>query len=130
MYQLTLSSDPKNIHQVEEFLLAMNQELHIDEEKFYALMLVVTEAVNNGIVHGNKRDKTKHVRVTCSAESHILTIKVGDEGRGFDPRVLPDPLKPDNILRESGRGIFLMRQMMDSVSYNDNGTEVTMTLKF
>ncbi|MCX6138630.1 MAG: ATP-binding protein [Ignavibacteriales bacterium] len=130
MYQLTLSSDPKNIHQVEEFLLTLNQELHIDEEKFYAVMLVVTEAVNNGIVHGNKRDKTKQVTVSCSTENHILTIKVGDEGGGFDPRVLPDPLKPDNILRESGRGIFLMRQMMDSVSYNDNGTEVTMTLKF
>jgi serine/threonine-protein kinase RsbW len=129
MYQLTLTSDPKNIHHVEEFLIAMNRDLHIDEEKFYALMLVVTEAVNNGIVHGNKRDVSKHVAVACTAENGILTITVGDEGKGFDPHILPDPLNPDNILRESGRGVFLMRQMMDSVSYNENGTEVTMTMR-
>ena len=129
MYQLSLSSDPKNIHQVEEFLLSMNEDLHCNEEKFYALMLVVTEAVNNGIVHGNKRDASKHVTVTCTAENGLLTIRIQDEGEGFDPSMLRDPLQPNNILLDNGRGVFLMRQMMDSVSYNEKGTEVTMTMQ-
>jgi serine/threonine-protein kinase RsbW len=129
MYQLSVPSNPKNIHRVEEFLLGLNKELHIEEEKLHTLMVVVTEAVNNGITHGNHRDESKLVTVSCSVMDGVLTIKVRDEGKGFDPGTLPDPLHPDNLMRDSGRGVFLMRQMMDSVSYNKTGTEVTMKMK-
>jgi serine/threonine-protein kinase RsbW len=129
MYQLSVPSNPQYIHRVEKFLLGLNEELHIEEEKLHKLMVVVTEAVNNGITHGNHRDESKFVTVNCSVENGILTVRVRDEGSGFNPQTLPDPLHPDNLMRDSGRGVFLMRQMMDTVSYNEKGTEVTMTMR-
>jgi serine/threonine-protein kinase RsbW len=129
IYTLELESDPREIYKVEGFILSMNEKLHIGEEKLHTLLLVVSEAVNNGITHGNKRNRSKKVHIQCSREDALLTVKVRDEGEGFNHRILPDPRSTENLLRESGRGVFLMREMMDSVSYNDKGTEVTMVLK-
>jgi serine/threonine-protein kinase RsbW len=128
-YRITLGSDPKNIHRVEEFLLKMNSALNIDEEKFGSLLVVVTEAVNNAIIHGNKRTPSKKVVVTCVHRGNALVIKVKDEGKGFNPDTIPNPIHEDNLLRETGRGVFLMRQLMEKVNYNANGNEVTMTMK-
>lgn len=128
-FRITMGSDPKNIHRVEEFLLNMNSALHIDDEKFGSLLVVVTEAVNNAIIHGNKRNPSKKVVVTCSRRGKVLVIKVKDEGKGFDPDAVPNPIHEENLLRETGRGVFLMRQLMEKVSYNANGNEVTMTMK-
>ena len=66
-----MGSDPKNIHRVEEFLLNMNSALHIDDEKFGSLLVVVTEAVNNAIIHGNKRNPSKKVVVTCTRRGKV-----------------------------------------------------------
>jgi len=122
-------SDPKNVHRVEEFLLKMNSALHIDDEKFGSLLVVVTEAVNNAIIHGNKRNPSKKVILTCTRRGNVLVIKVKDEGKGFNPSAVPNPIHEDNLLRESGRGVFLMHQLMDKVSFNANGNEVTMMMK-
>ncbi len=127
-FRMTIGSDPKNVHRVEEFLLKMNSSLHIDDEKFGSLLVVVTEAVNNAIIHGNKRKSSKKVLLTCTRRGHVLVVKVKDEGRGFNPSVIPNPVHEDNLLRESGRGVFLMNQLMEKVSYNANGNEVTMTM--
>ena len=124
-----MRSDPKNIHRVEEFLLKVNTALHIDDEKFGSLLVVVTEAVNNAIIHGNKRNPSKKVVLTCTQRGKVLVIKVKDEGRGFNPDTVPSPIHEDNLLRETGRGVFLMRQLMEKVSFNANGNEVTMTMK-
>ena len=128
-FRITMGSDPKNIHRVEEFLLKMNSVLNIDEEKFGSLLVVVTEAVNNAIIHGNKRNPSKKVVLTCAHRGKALVIKVKDEGKGFNPNAVPDPIHEDNLLRETGRGVFLMRQLMEKVSFNANGNEVTMTMK-
>ncbi len=124
-----MGSDPKNIHRVEEFLLKMNSAFKIDDEKFGSLLVVVTEAVNNAIIHGNKRNPAKKVVVSCTRRGNVLVIKVKDEGKGFNPSVIPNPIHEDNLLRESGRGVFLMHQLMDKVGFNTNGNEVTMTMK-
>ncbi len=124
-----MGSDPKNVHRVEEFLLKINSALNIDEEKFGSLLVVVSEAVNNAIIHGNERNPAKKVVVTCAHRGNNLVIKVKDEGKGFNPDTVPDPIHEDNLLRETGRGVFLMRQLMEKVSYNANGNEVTMTMK-
>ena len=107
----------------------MNGTLKMDEEKLHSLLVVVTEAVNNSIMHGNKRNRSKKVHISCSTNGRVLTVKVRDEGKGFNPEIVPNPLQEDNLLRESGRGVFLMRQLMDSVTYNKNGTEVVMSMK-
>ena len=128
VYRITLTSDPKNVHRVEEFLIKMNSSLHLDEEKLGSLLVVVTEAVNNAIIHGNKRNPAKKVTVTGTRKGHALTIRVKDEGKGFDPASIPNPVHEDNLLRESGRGVFLMHQLMEKVSFNAHGNEVTMTM--
>ena len=129
VYRMTLTSDPKNIHRVEQFLLDVDSAVKIGEEKLSTLLVVLTEAVNNAIIHGNKRDRTKRVVVSCRLQGDELVTTVKDEGGGFDPDALPDPVHKDNLLRESGRGVFLIRQMMESVRYNAKGNEVTMRMK-
>jgi serine/threonine-protein kinase RsbW len=129
-FRFTMASDPKNVHRVEQFLLRMNSSLKLSDEKFGTLLVVVTEAVNNAMIHGNKGDASKKVVVTGSVEDHLLVIKVKDEGGGFNPLGIPNPIDEGNLLRESGRGVFLMRQLAEDVSYNGKGNEVTMKMRF
>ena len=90
-------------------------------------MLALSEAVTNAVIHGNKQDPSKKVFVTASLdENSAIHISVQDEGPGFEPQSLPDPLKEDNLMKPSGRGVFLMKQYADDVSYNDKGNKVTL----
>jgi len=129
-FRFSMASDPKNVHRVEQFLLKMNSSLKFSDEQFGTLLVVVTEAVNNAIIHGNKRNASKKVMITGSVRDHMLVIKVKDEGKGFDPQGIPNPIDEGNLLRESGRGVFLMRELAEDVSYNSKGNEVTMKIRF
>lgn len=129
VFRMTMASIPKNVHRVEGFLVKVNAVLKFNDERFSTLLVVLTEAVNNAITHGNKRNPAKKVVVTCLREGDALVVSVKDEGKGFDPDAVPDPIHADNLLRETGRGVFLMRQLMESVSYNKRGNEVTMRMK-
>jgi serine/threonine-protein kinase RsbW len=97
----------------------------------YRLLVSCTEAVNNAIIHGNKSNPDKNIVVRCIAEKHLLTICVKDEGKGFDSEDLPDPRDEKNLLKESGRGVFLMRSMMDKVRFKrlKSGSVVEMKVK-
>lgn len=125
-----MGSDPKNVHRIEQFLLKINSAVKFSDEKFGTLLVVVTEAVNNAIIHGNKRNPSKKVVVNGIVRNHLLVINVKDEGKGFNPHGIPNPIDEGNLLRESGRGIFLMRQLAEKVSYNSKGNEVTMKISF
>jgi serine/threonine-protein kinase RsbW len=95
-----------------------------------AIDLALREALVNAIVHGNKRDATKRVKVEGYAlPDRQVLIVVRDEGEGFDPSILEDPTKPENIERATGRGIFLIRQFMDEVQFRDQGREIQMKKK-
>jgi len=128
-YRLEIPSSRKNIHLVEKFFQGVNETFHLPEEKLHALLVSVTEAVNNGIIHGNMNDVTKHVTVTCSKKGKTLTVKVHDEGEGFTPESIANPLQEENLLNTGGRGVFLMKAFMHSVTYNKQGNEVTMVMK-
>ena len=108
--------------------MQLNESFGLSEEKLHALLVAVTEAVNNGMIHGNKNDNTKHVVVTCTLRRKMLTVKIADEGGGFAPETIPNPLHDENLLRAGGRGVFLMKTLMESVSFNDTGNEVTLKL--
>ena len=86
------------------------------------------EAVINAILHGNKKDPAKQVHVSLELNDEALRIKIADEGAGLDLDSVPDPLAPENILRSSGRGIFLMKAIMDEVHFHqlNPGTEIEM----
>ena len=130
VFVLVLESNPKNVVRVEGFLEKLNRQLHLDEAKYNKLLVAITEAVNNSIIHGNLRDPKKKVTLTCEVNHAVLIVRVRDEGQGVDPARLPDPLAEENLMRENGRGVFLMRSMMDKVEFDNSpdGSEVVMTM--
>lgn len=129
IYKLSIPSSRKNINLVEEFFRTMNDKFQLPEEKLHALLVSVTEAVNNGVIHGNKNDETKYVTLSCFMKTKTLTVKVKDEGEGFKPDTVANPLQEENLLNTGGRGVFLMKAFMQSVTFNKKGNEVTMVMK-
>ncbi len=89
----------------------------------------VTEALANAILYGNRRDPLKHLRVEVSLDSSRVVLQVTDEGEGFDPQRVPDPTLPENLERPGGRGVFLLRKLMDEVEYNERGNAVRLVLR-
>ena len=130
-YHLEIESDPTNLITVEEFVNYFAKDLGLDNERLTALLLAVTEATTNAIIHANKCDVNKLVTVDVQVNKTKITIKITDEGKGFDPSIIPDPTKPENLLKDSGRGVYLMRVYMDELNYNitPTGTETILTLK-
>ena len=128
---LILQSDPQEVIKVESYLEKISKLLHLDEGQFNKLLVATTEAVNNGIIHGNRRNLKKKVTLVCEFLNGILIITVEDEGAGINPAELPDPLAEENLLRENGRGIFLMRSLMNEVEFSctKKGSAVTMKMK-
>jgi serine/threonine-protein kinase RsbW len=131
IFSLTLKSKPKEVIKVEKFLYEVNNYIRLGEMQFHNLLVATTEAVNNSITHGNQRNPKKKVIVTCKVTKSSIEVKVHDEGLGITEQELPDPLDEKNLLRENGRGIFLMRHLMDSVKFNhaETGSEVIMRMK-
>jgi len=106
------------------------RSIGLDDDAMHWVGVSVRESVVNAIKHGNRHDAAKHVYVEFdTGNDDALTIRVRDEGTGFDPATLPDPLAPDNLLKPEGRGIFLIRSFMDEVAIGkapQGGTEILM----
>ncbi len=95
--------------------------------------MAVREAITNAMVHGNQEDETKSVEVIFNCRGNELEVEVRDQGEGFDAANVPDPTDPSNLLKTSGRGIFLMRTFMDQIEWlprPEGGTAVRMTKRF
>ena len=129
-YYLEIESDPNNLITVEEFINYFSKDLGLDDDKLSALLLAVTEATTNAIIHGNKSDKNKLVKILAKVIDGKLNVIVKDEGVGFQPESVPDPTDPENLLKDSGRGLYLMRVYMDDLRYNitPEGTETILIL--
>ena len=89
----------------------------------------LTEALSNAMIYGNDGDPEKRVRVEVTVKVEEVAVRVTDQGVGFDPTSVPDPTLPDNITKTGGRGIFLMKALMDEVRFNDQGNSVTLVLR-
>jgi serine/threonine-protein kinase RsbW len=122
----TLESTLDSVNMAEEKTEKLAAELGFSEEDCHRLAMSVREAMVNAVLHGNAYDPKKRVHVIFEHEGKRLTITISDEGRGLSAEELPDPLAPENLLKQSGRGIFLMRSFMDEVSIRNlhPGTEV------
>ncbi len=98
------------------------------EEERDSLAIAVTEVGNNAIIHGNKRAPDKQVHLHITVREGEVRVVIRDEGVGFNPETLSNPLDPENLLRESGRGIFIVRSLMDEMNFDfsKGGTEITM----
>jgi serine/threonine-protein kinase RsbW len=130
VFRLTLRSIPRSIRRVETYLSRINAAMHLDEIQVHKVMVSLTEAVNNAIIHGNRSDPNKKVLVRCEVHPGWLLFIIEDQGRGFHVDQVKNPLKEENLLRESGRGIFLMKTLMDKVEFEltQKGTQVRLWL--
>tara|TARA_R110001592_G_C13181791_1_gene751010 strand:+ start:5503 stop:5916 length:414 start_codon:yes stop_codon:yes gene_type:complete len=125
---LVLTSEVSNLIQIEKLIDSVCDNCHISEDNYGNILIALTEAVNNAIVHGNKEDKSKKVTLTYEVTDNEVNFVVKDEGCGFDLNQVPDPTLPENINKLSGRGVFLMNSLADEVVFDENGTMVI--LKF
>jgi serine/threonine-protein kinase RsbW len=101
----------------------------LSEELSFGIEMALREAVTNAMVHGNQEDEAKSVEVIFNCHDNELEIEIRDQGEGFDPAKVPDPTNAENLLKTSGRGIFLMRTFMDEVEWlnrPEGGTAVRM----
>jgi len=126
-----IHSDPDLMPEVETFVLDAAVKSGLDEDKFNNISLAVAEAISNSMKHGNKNDKSKKVLITITTDDEKMVIVLKDEGTGFDPKDIPDPTKPENILKDSGRGVHIMRSLLDDLRFNftPEGTEIILEIK-
>ena len=129
--KLTLQSTFEELDRIESFVDELQEWANLGEEDYNRIMLTLSEAVNNAILHGNEEDPDKNVHIAATLESdqQIMRISVEDEGSGFDPEELPNPLKDENLLNEGGRGVYLIKQYADNVEFKKEGTKVTITYR-
>jgi serine/threonine-protein kinase RsbW len=106
---------------VERLIEDVCQIYNVNEDCYGNMLIAVTEAVNNAIHHGNQDDPEKSVRIGFESDENRLTFSVTDEGPGFDYTNLPDPTDPANLDKVSGRGVFLMTSLTDSIKFEQNG---------
>lgn len=119
---ISILSNIDNVALVENFVDSLCVDIDISEDDYGNIFVAIIEAVTNAIKHGNKNDATKYVFVDAVYDNGVLEIDVKDEGLGFDYNNLPDPTLPDNILKFSGRGIYLIRSLSDKLEFYECGT--------
>ena len=124
----TLDSSLDSVNRAEEVATEFASKLGFDEETMNRISMAVREAAVNAVLHGNHYDPNKKMIVQLENTGKALVISVRDQGQGMDPEKVPDPLAPENLLKQSGRGIFLIRAFMDDVQIRnlEPGTEITM----
>ena len=128
-YVLELPNDLRVIDRAVSYLIDRGQEIGFNQDRLRLNLRVgLTEALANAMLYGNSRDPRKRVRVDAQVAEGVLTIRVTDEGRGFNPAAVSDPTLPRNRKRAGGRGIFLIKKLMDQVEFNESGNSITMVL--
>ncbi len=120
-FECSLPSQPGSGHPVIEEILRQLRKVRWPEKDFFGIHMALEEGVNNAIRHGNCCDPLKKVHLRCCLTRDLLRVEIRDEGPGFDPGSLPDPCDPENLLRESGRGVLLIHSYMTRVCYNEKG---------
>jgi serine/threonine-protein kinase RsbW len=128
---LEISSESKHLNKVDKLSAKVARYAKLNASDSDDLGIVTTELVNNAIHHGNKNNPIKKVLISFEVDKDRIEMRIKDEGDGFNPDKLKDPLAPENLMSESGRGIFLIRNLMDNLEFNfyNDGTE-TIVIKY
>jgi serine/threonine-protein kinase RsbW len=121
---VVFSSEILNVVHVEKLVGGVVSSGHVCEEHYGKILIAVTEAVNNAILHGNQENPEKRVMVSYEKQDDMLFFCIKDEGCGFNPENLPDPTDPENRDKPNGRGVFLMKNLADSCEFFHAGCEV------
>lgn len=123
---LKIKSSPNQIKYIESYVASLMHKCKLTKEVHDNILISLTEAVNNAIIHGNKADKSKFVNINCEERNQKVVIRISDEGIGFNPSKVADPTLPENIECCGGRGVFIMKQLSDKIDFLDNGRTVEM----
>jgi serine/threonine-protein kinase RsbW len=121
---IKISSNTNNLRLVERLIDDVCQIYNVNEDSYGNILIAVTEAVNNAINHGNQNNPNKFVNIGFESQNQKLVFSVTDEGPGFNYDDLPDPTDPANIDKISGRGVFLMKHLSDTIEFTQNGNTV------
>jgi serine/threonine-protein kinase RsbW len=127
--KLDFESAVENLRLVERLIDQVCEEYHVNQDHYGNILIALTEAVNNAILHGNKSVKSKKIYISFEPQQRDLLFTVEDQGEGFDYNSLPDPTDPANIDKPSGRGVFLMKHLADTVNFHDKGRKVELVFK-
>jgi serine/threonine-protein kinase RsbW len=128
--ELILKSSLDSLADLEQFVDNITVKAGLDEDTASRFQLVMSEACTNAIMHGNKMDETKKVFIESMISDRKIIVTVKDQGKGFNPDSVPDPLATDNLLKTSGRGVYLIRQYADDVNYSAKGNTLTFSINF
>ena len=115
--QIVIPSSLDYLPKVDEYVEGKLKKLGVDEDRLADIAVSVTEAVTNAVLHGNKNDLKKKVQIKLKADSSRVEITVEDEGNGFNPESIQSPVEEGNLLKEAGRGIFILKSLMDKVDF-------------
>lgn len=128
---IEIDSDRSEVSKVETALERINRKMNFKHERFINLQIAVSEALVNAIVHGNKENPKKKVHVIINSTDDMVEVKIRDEGGGFDIAKLPDPTNDENLLKESGRGVYIIMSLVDEFycNSNDEGTEMGLVIR-
>ncbi|GJQ61762.1 MAG: hypothetical protein SCALA702_08150 [Melioribacteraceae bacterium] len=131
VYNKEYPSNPEVLPEIENYILEIAQKHNMSDDNLNLLALSVSEASSNSIIHGNKSDPTKIVKLEILVADNSFLVKFLDQGEGFDPNAVPDPTVPENLLKDHGRGIHIMKSYLNRLKYNftPNGTETILELE-
>ncbi|WP_171595097.1 ATP-binding protein [Marinifilum caeruleilacunae] len=127
---LVFPSELENISRVERLIDDISSSYNLSSEIYGKISVAIIEAVNNAILHGNRLDVSKNVKVEFNIDEEAIQFIIEDEGSGFDYENIPDPTLPENIEKTHGRGIFLMNHLADDIEFCENGALVDMKFRF
>jgi serine/threonine-protein kinase RsbW len=125
--KIEIPSIIENIRIIESFIDNAKERFELDDDIYGNIMIAVTESVSNAIKHGNKSDKAKSVNLSLTLKDDVIKFIIEDEGKGFDHNTLPDPTAPENLEKTGGRGIFLMKNLADEVTFHHDGRIVELS---
>ena len=128
--ELVIPNSQAHLAEADEFLESNLNTTGLDESTVADIAISATELINNAILHGNKGDSTKSVKIRLNVDNEKIEVEIIDQGTGFDLKSIPDPLADENLMKEVGRGIFIARSLVDSLVFDTEpswGTKATLT---
>jgi serine/threonine-protein kinase RsbW len=131
IYEREIPSDPEALPELEDLIVELAKKYNVPEDRLNGLALSFSEAASNSVVHGNKLDLNKKVKISVLVDETKMIVTIKDEGKGFNIDKVPNPTNPENLLKDNGRGIHIMRSFLDDLRYNftPTGTEVILEVK-